>query len=706
MLCMSKFRSDIAGLRGVAITAVVLYHINEEWLPGGFVGVDVFFVVSGFLVTASIVRAVESGNFGFLEFYAHRIRRLFPAVTCVLVLNVVATALLFRSADFSEVLWSTGPAVLSLANFFFAFAFPSGYFAPSMRTKPLLHLWSLSVEEQFYLVWPFVLHHLVAVKRKSRLETALVVLLLSISSFLLGQVMLWQDYEQFAYFMLPCRVGELGLGAIVFLVMSSPMRPVPSFLIGLLGLVLTIGPMFYLDNNSAFPGLHAVVPTLGAALLLSCSSPERLSVAGHILSLAPLQLLGEISYSLYLVHWPLVAYASYHAVLEDGRNLISAFVYSLMGATLLYLFVEKPLRFVKWSLSSIYIFLLLLPMIFALLLVSFLLLTGAPSLAGYVTTVSSSPSQTINHQFAPNVFSFAGDASAFKSVPACQKIVQDWFLNVDEANLPHRSGFCEFGPSAEAWLWPKLRAVVSAAEISDLMTSHCQQGVGGGGGERRPSRALVIGDSLAVPTVAFLSHFAKVLDVPFDNLSWPSCLPAIPYSTDGCRAFYDWAIEHLVPLYETVIVVGKWTRRRHGTEPIGPAVASFVQSLQSRRGVKVLVVGQPPRMQTCGPRIMPPKRSALDLACLGKYPPDLRASETTRINAQLALALHSLPRCQFWDYSHFKCPAGACSHYLLDTFRISRDDHHMDIGGALLLGCYVAENYGVPAVIQAALLGD
>ena len=304
------FRADIEGMRGLAVAIVVLFHAGLAGVAGGFVGVDVFFVISGFLITGLLLRERErSGRIALLSFYARRARRLLPAAIVVLVVTLVAAMNLIAPLDRPGVGLDGAAAAISIGNIRFALA-SGDYFATVAAPSPFLHFWSLAVEEQFYLVWPALIL-LVARGRHARAIVAVALVGIVIASF--GANLILTDLAaNWAFYSLPTRAWELGLGGLVAVIGSGAAGRVPPFVsiaVGWLGLAAIGFATMAFDSSLAWPGVAALVPSLGAAALLA-AGPSRFG-ANRILTLTPVRALGKISYSLYLVHWPILVLAPF-----------------------------------------------------------------------------------------------------------------------------------------------------------------------------------------------------------------------------------------------------------------------------------------------------------------------------------------------------------------------------------------------------------
>jgi len=334
-----EYRKDVDGLRAVAVLAVVLFHAKIPGFSGGFVGVDVFFVISGYLITGLIAHDCASGRFAFSTFYFRRIRRIVPALLCVYAASTLLAALLMLPADMQTFGHSLTSSALFYANHFFYGQ--SGYFGGQSDLKPLLHTWSLSIEEQFYLVWPLLL---LVLARWRAAWLQYVVWSAAAISLAACAIMVGLDKEA-AFFLAPFRAWELLLGAALALLPRRPiLSPAVAELASSAGLAMIVTSVVLLDETKAFPGFLAVPPCLGAAILVVAGRDQRPTVS-RLLSAPPAVTIGLISYSLYLWHWPLFAFARYYfdrsLQWEEVGGLIGL---SLFVAYVTYRWVEQPAR--------------------------------------------------------------------------------------------------------------------------------------------------------------------------------------------------------------------------------------------------------------------------------------------------------------------------------------------------------------------------
>lgn len=332
-----SFRSDVDGMRAVAVLSVVLFHIGIPYIPGGFAGVDVFFVISGFLITQDIVRRIEEGSFSLIEFYFRRIRRIFPALVFVLILSSVAAFLILLPSELESYAKSLASAIVSLSNF--VFYRRNGYFAASSEETPLLHTWSLAVEEQFYVIWPLLL--LVAARFFGRCGVSFSILSVFAISLFISQSRLESD-PSFSYYLLPSRAWELALGGALGLLGTGNLK-LGSIVSGLLtagGLLSLAFSILFYSSFTPFPGLSALVPTLGTALVIFAGQfPNPVSA---VLSSSPFTYFGRLSYPLYLVHWPIIVFCNLAAPRKLTFYDYSAQVIGMIALSILIVKVIEP----------------------------------------------------------------------------------------------------------------------------------------------------------------------------------------------------------------------------------------------------------------------------------------------------------------------------------------------------------------------------
>jgi peptidoglycan/LPS O-acetylase OafA/YrhL len=349
-----KYRADIDGLRGVAVLLVVLYHAWPQELPGGFLGVDIFFVISGFLISSVVFTSIESGTFTLKEFWARRIRRLGPALLVVLAASLVAGWFLLLPTELEQLGRHVAAGVLFLSNLLLIFE--SGYFDTGSELKPMLHLWSLGVEEQFYLLFPI----LALLALRLRRNFLPIMVMLALASF--GLNLIWMNAHPIGNFYSPLtRFWEILAGVILFLIIrnsgesrkdakkSRTWTPItnPNFR-SVLGLVVLIAAVIFVSDTQPYPGIQALLPVLAAVLLISAGESTFLN--RKILSARPLVWLGLISFPLYLWHWPILSFS--RIILGQDPPLWAKVILLVLAIALswaTYKLVEKPIRKLRIS---------------------------------------------------------------------------------------------------------------------------------------------------------------------------------------------------------------------------------------------------------------------------------------------------------------------------------------------------------------------
>ncbi len=329
------YRTDIDGLRAVAVTLVLGFHIFPTLLPGGFIGVDVFFVISGFLITGIITKGITQKNFSFLDFYARRARRIFPALTLILLASLTAGYFLLTPKQFEDLGREAAASAMFVPNLLFWSE--AGYFDAAAATKPLLHLWSLGIEEQFYLVWPICL--LAFHKRRSGFSLILPGLVFVSFGY---SAYAAQHHSAAAFYLLPSRAWELGAGSLLSMMRLLP-GPRLSNLAFLFGLAAIGRSAVTLHGGVQFPGANAVPVIIGSMLILGFGGSS--TFAQTIIGNRYLQYIGRISYPLYLWHWPILVFAQLAKFKPlTGVEAILVLIASLAFAILTHEFVERPVR--------------------------------------------------------------------------------------------------------------------------------------------------------------------------------------------------------------------------------------------------------------------------------------------------------------------------------------------------------------------------
>ncbi|AJI55737.1 acyltransferase family protein [Francisella philomiragia] len=337
-----RYRSDIDGLRAFAVLSVVLYHLEVSWVKSGFLGVDIFFVISGFLITKIIVRDLQSGTFSIKNFYLRRIRRILPALIFVLVLSSFFAWLILLQQDLLNYAKSMVSVIASISNLFFFKTLSFGYFATDSSTIPLLHTWSLGVEEQFYIIWPVILIILFKLNISSKKYLLTITSLLIIASI---AIFFYKHFPKFYY--IPLNRGfEQLFGCFLAISLSNREHKLPNKILldiySIVSLVLMVVPIFLISVN--YPSFWMIVACLGATLFIYSGSLGYTPIINRLFSIKPFVAIGLISYSLYLWHWPIIAYLNYLSITITVDIAAIVIILSIILATISYVFVEKPFR--------------------------------------------------------------------------------------------------------------------------------------------------------------------------------------------------------------------------------------------------------------------------------------------------------------------------------------------------------------------------
>lgn len=352
----SNYLPHVDGLRALAVLAVIFFHLDIALFQGGYVGVDVFFVISGFLITGLLRKELEkSGSLDLKRFYLRRMRRLMPALLVTLSMTFLFSALIFSPVHFQRIGGALSASILSVSNFYFWFE--ADYFDVGANLKPFLHTWSLSVEEQFYLFWPLML--LVCHRYGGRMLTLIFLLLMFFLSIFLNLIF-YDGHSEFVtdhvpaladffvngkstlFFLLPFRLFEFAIGAVLVWVPTKKIYyKIIEEVLFLVGIGLISYSVLYFDESLIFPYWNALAPCVGAAFVI-ISGPS--TVSGSLLRNPAIVGVGLISYSLYLVHWPIIVFSNY--LFGELSIVFKIFIFTLafVLAFMLYRFVEKPFR--------------------------------------------------------------------------------------------------------------------------------------------------------------------------------------------------------------------------------------------------------------------------------------------------------------------------------------------------------------------------
>lgn len=409
----SSFRADIEGLRAVAVIAVLIFHLNKEWLPGGFVGVDVFFVISGFIITRQLLDLQVKGTFSLISFWARRFRRLYPAMLSVILLTLIASFFVLPPTVYLETAESGLAAILMGANIYFSDRV--GYFAPVAANRELLHLWSLSFEQQFYLLAP-----LLFIWRPTIRTTTIVFSTIAIVSFALAIYLVHTDPDR-AFYLPFGRFWEIALGALiaVWLRTKPPQIKAPTAL-SLISLSLLIFSFLWIKAKNGFPDFQALIPTLATAALIVVGATENKTQL--LLTNPIMRWHGRVSYTLYLVHWPVIVLfdkVSAQLSLPFRLMLVLAITYAL--TIFIHRFIETPMRYRQSESRTT--------------LIKFATLSSLAIAACGLVVLDKGSVWRLPDQ-AKKVHAYRQYEAPSSKVPTC--------LSPDHIKMPPRSGLCQY----------------------------------------------------------------------------------------------------------------------------------------------------------------------------------------------------------------------------------------------------------------------
>jgi peptidoglycan/LPS O-acetylase OafA/YrhL len=638
----TAYRPDIDGLRAVAVLSVILYHLGDDLLPGGFIGVDVFFVISGFLITRNIMNELRAGHFSLADFYRRRIKRIAPAMFVVVAVTVLLAQQILlpeaaeRTAESG--LWS----VASLANVYFWWHLDTSYFAEPAQLIPLLHLWSLGVEEQFYLLWPLMLMVTYATKRFA-IGASLLSLLTIVAAHLLFAIS-----PAFVFYMLPTRAGELLTGAVVASMVVRRRTDAMSGRVlvacGLLGAALIAASLALLNETLPFPGVLAIPPVLGSALLILAG--QRPNAIARALSVRPLVWIGLVSYSAYLWHWPLQAFYRYGHGTIGLRAGLAILVLTFVLAWLSYRFVEQPARRSRAGWLPVLTRQYVLPAAAggaACLVLMRLDGYGVRRFGEYGAELAA-----VRAQHRPN----------YEYEYVCQK----QRLTPQDAGDP--------------------RCIVGASTATS-------------------TTAVLWGDSHASHYVGMLSAFAEAGGWRFRNLQIATCPPVdgdpAPFvfaqRLADCRASLD-IVRAVVERSQVVIVSASYTLYEAFSPDFWPRFFATVERLADSR--VVILLGKVPEIAGYDALCREKALSYPTLHCENTRAP--LADQYVAVNGRLRAFADATPNVEFYEATSEICPDGMCSSLGTDGVSIYLDSSHLTIPASRELGERIVRQGGVPPV--------
>ncbi|KQB98503.1 hypothetical protein AL073_02445 [Loktanella sp. 1ANDIMAR09] len=332
-----QYRDDIDGLRAVAVILIVFFHVRLSNVPGGFIGVDVFFVISGFLITSLILRETAEERFTFKDFYLRRLRRLGPALLVTIALTLLAGWFILPPTLYQATAQAALATLLSVSNIFFWQQ--TGYFDNAAAYKPLLHTWSLAVEEQFYFIWPAAL--VIAARYLSKADLLAAMITLSLISLGLSQMLLG-DHASAAFYFTPFRIFAFGSGAVLALTGWEARNVITANIASLSGLLIILFVAGTMHETAPFPGLNGAIPVVATALMIYAGPT---AIMNRAIALPPIRYIGRISYSVYLLHWPLIIYFIFlFGQAQTSLQVLGLIALTLAAGAIMYHLIEVPFR--------------------------------------------------------------------------------------------------------------------------------------------------------------------------------------------------------------------------------------------------------------------------------------------------------------------------------------------------------------------------
>ena len=643
------FRPDIEGLRAVAILLVVAVHAGVPWLKGGFVGVDVFFVLSGYLITGLLLNeASDTGQVRLFQFYVRRLRRLLPALLAMMLIVGLLASLVLAPSQQAVQSTSAGMAALWMSNFYFAFA-NLDYFSPGSETNLFLHTWSLGVEEQFYLLWPALLLGLFGrngARDSARLKTGML-MVLSVS--LLACMVFTYQAPLLAFYMMPMRAWQFAAGALVWLQFKGVRNAATSRfvshaglwkMLGWSGLLSIVSAGLALNSTMSYPGAWALLPTLGtAAVLAAGSAVEKPSGVARFLAWRPLQGLGRISYSWYLWHWPILLLGPAVTGSNEPGFRMALVLLSLVLACISHVLVEVPLRtYRQW---------LIRPRIAMLLSLSLMFTASAICIrwSGYATDMENSPRMqrfAMAHRDAPVIYRMGCD---------------EWYLS-------SRVRICAFG-SSEA-----------------------------------PRTAVLMGDSHAGQWFPAVSRVFQSSEWRLLIVTKSSCpmvderffYPRIGREYTECSTWRKDALKEVATIKPDVLLLGS-SQYEFSKEQWISGTARLLRDLSPVVG-HIYILRDTPQLPFDGPDCLlahATRPAWMNRISSCAAPADNKSAALTY--SWLRQAAGNFRNVSMLDMNQHVCPGGTCAAEI-DGHIVFRDSQHLAGGYAASLGPAFAEKLG------------
>lgn len=649
MLKKGIYRNDINGLRAIAVLSVVLFHIHEHWLPGGFVGVDIFFVISGFLISQQLFEKIGNDTFSLSDFYIKRIKRIVPVMMFVTTITLLISSFIFTPQDAVGVAESAIWSTFSAGNIYFWLFQDTGYFASSSLEIPLLHLWSLGVEEQFYMVWPLLLMLSSCFIKNNRFFIIIVALI--IASFTLAQYTLTISHS-FTYYMLPTRAGELLIGSLAayLLYRNTNITCISksALTVQCIGLLMIGWSIMFYDDRTPFPGLTAAIPTIGTALLLLAGHNKE-TILSRLLANKLFAFFGLISYSLYLWHWPILAFFRYAGFGVSAFAALSLFVTMIVLSYASYKLIENPLRNMSGGLLKTVSVLFLLPGALVLLISLGLIQSKGTLLSQFVTADVH------------NVTNISNQVLSTKSVDyICQS------------------------------------KLTSSPKIDD---EKCVTKLS------KPSKtAIIIGDSNAAHYVNVITPILNEMNVTLRNIAANSCPPVLENIENYpptkvisvCLEYLPKLFEEALS-YDVVFISASYTlyngKDSHFFHDFEKAI-----KLLSSKGKKIVLMSKTPKFYGYDRRCREKEVLLTYFDCaISTQPLNDYIHEANNKVKDIA---GSYQNVFYLDMSATLCPNGKCTFYDDKGHPIYFDEDHLSISGGKYIGKKLMEDKNIKEKVR------
>lgn len=626
------YQPDVDGLRTVAVLLVLLFHVGFSSISGGFVGVDIFFVISGYLITGILVSGMEKGTYKYSTFIASRISRLYPTLLFVLIACLAFGFLIYTPNDYKELGISSLYSALSISNFHFMLG--AGYFDTSSEINPLLHTWSLSVEQQFYLIWPLVI--LAAMKSGRKLAVYLIVVAGAVS-LIASQVMTKINPTQ-NYFMMPYRIFEFAAGGVLFFIPNEKARnKLISTILFLVGVALIIYSAFYFDKSTPFPGMNATIPVVGSCL---CILFSKHTPAGYLLRNKLFVSIGIVSYSVYLIHWPVLVFYKYYVFRPINTfEKLSIVVISVLLAYVSYSFIENKFR--RINLSS-----------FNKMSVSFAIVLVVALLTSTLIYKNNGYSFRVNEYFKEKM----SDAGAF-----------------------HLQQYGGNGYYAGAHIiGDKTASKVSAVVMGDSFA-------------RQYAHAIDV-NSKGYKFITSMNDgcfFSRNYTTFYAGLPDPKCQQRLNFAIDYSNKFNVPVIFGMRWVgYEGMVSDPQGNQKKFSNEDdfIKFSVSNILNNISAFNGKKVVILGAPPGTDGVGGVEKCVNRpSYLPLLCTKHLNTDDKDTFNKRMNSAIKSALNGSNNVMFIDPYDYLCQNGKCMTMTDDYQFIYSDAVHLSKSGAALV---------------------